>query len=220
MTASSLCLGCLQHLACHQTLVPRLGVLESSLHEKPLLVNAPFERMGISLLVLCVCLCVLLWLLGLLTTAFLVGGEGFQLFVDEGVAVDSDLIARLVKEVILQIAIAMLREMRTERNKEASSCEDCIHYSDTFEDLTSSSGLQTPIVPTPDITPPSSLPLEENASPTEDSALVERTVVATPSPSPPPSPVHSTKEEEPVGPNIDTPEVIRNHYSFWTAFIV
>ena len=149
----------------------------------------------------------------LLSAALLVGGEGFQLFVDEGVAVDSDLIARLVKEVVLQIAVATLREVKTERSKEAPSSEDCIHYSDTFEDLTSSSGLQTPIVPTPELTPPSSLPMEEDSPPTADSAALDGTVVATPSPSPPPSPVHSRKEEEPVGPKIDTPEVTGNHSS-------
>lgn len=171
---------------------------------------------------MCACLCVYTQFcyghLILLPATFLAGGQGFQLFVDEGVAVDDELIARLVKEVILQIAIAMLREMRTEESNEASSHDDCIHYSDTFEDSTSSSGLQTPIVPTPDITPPSSLPSEENVPPTEDSALLDGTVVATPSPSPPPSPIHSTKDEEPVGPKIDTPEVIRNHHSSHDCF--
>ena len=143
------------------------------------------------------------------SAALLVGGEGFQLFVDEGVALDTELIARLVKEVVLKIAVTTLREIKTERSKEAFSSED-VHYSDTFEDLTSSSGLQTPIVPTPDLTPPSSLPLEENPPTTADGASVDGTLVATPSPSPPPSPVDSTKEEEPVGPKIDTPEVTTN----------
>lgn len=58
VTASSLCLGCLQYLAFHQTLVSRLGMLEGSLRENPLLVNASSERMGISVVVLCVRVCV------------------------------------------------------------------------------------------------------------------------------------------------------------------
>lgn len=144
----------------------------------------------------------------LLSAALLVGAEGLQLFVDEGVVMDGELIATLVREAILQITTAMLREMKREKKQEVASCEDGVHYSDTFEDFTSSSGLQTPVVLTPDLTPPYSLPSEEEAPPTENSIPVEGTLVATPSPSPPPSPANSSKMEEPVGPDIDTPEVM------------
>eukprot|EP00079_Xenopus_tropicalis_P009595 XP_002933790.2 PREDICTED: protein TALPID3 [Xenopus tropicalis] len=100
------------------------------------------------------------------------GGQGFQLYVDAGVPVDSDLIRQYVDKALAEIIATMLGEKEAQNTQKPPLRESDVQIA-----------IEVPLVPTPECTPPASpLPSAREPSIVKTPDLSPQTSVAEPIP--------------------------------------